>query len=652
MLKPRYLTKSRYKLALECPTKLFYTGKKDLYHNSKDDDLLMQSLADKGNQVGELAKHYFLGGVDVISLDYEEAESMTNQLLEQDKVIIYEPAIRFNNLFIRIDILVKDGDHFDLIEVKSKAYDSIHPPVFLKDDGTQGGGWNDWKGHLYDVAFQNHVLSNKFPAASINSYLMTPDKYAKCATNGLNQKFPITIDDDGRRGVSVHSSLASDDLELPILVQFPVDQAVEHIQNQSYDSNRIFTEEVRFIAENYENDSKVESGIGGKCKSCEFSYSGKSANSSLRSGFRECWADSLGWSDDDFNQPNILDVWDLHFQTKDKLFRQGKIKLSDLSLTDINIKQSTQPGLSKSQRQWIQINKTLKGDKDYYFDERGFNDEKKLWTYPLHFIDFETAASPIPYTKGRRPNETIAFQFSHHSYYQDGRIEHTGEYINTERNVFPNFDFLRELKSQLEGDEGTIFRYAAHENTILKQIKLQLEESLDQPDDSKSLISFIDKITTTPKGEPDGKREMVDMLELVKRYYYDPDMGGSNSLKEVLPSILNQSKFLQDKYSHAIYGAGCEILSLNFPSGWVWIEKENGSVKDPYKTLPKPIINGAPEDLNNGGAAMTAYARLQSDELSAKDKDELKAALLNYCELDTLAMVMLFEGWQEMPDAK
>lgn len=204
---------------------------------------------------------------------------------------------------------------------------------------------------------------------------------------------------------------------------------------------------------------------------------------------------------------------------------------------------------------------------------------------------------------------------------------------------------------QLEGDEGTIFKYSDHENTILNQIKSQLEESLEQVDESKSLISFIDKITKSPKGKPDGKREMVDMLELVKRYYYDPDMGGSNSLKDVLPSILNQSKFLQDKYGQPIYGTGCEIPSINFSAGWVWIKMENDHVKDPYKLLPKPVINGVQEDLNNGGAAMTAYARLQSDELSTEDKDKLKTALLNYCELDTLAMVMLFEGWQEMPNA-
>ena len=59
MTTPRYLTKSRFKLATECPTKLFYTGKKDIYPDTKLDDPFLQALADGGYQVGELVKCYY-----------------------------------------------------------------------------------------------------------------------------------------------------------------------------------------------------------------------------------------------------------------------------------------------------------------------------------------------------------------------------------------------------------------------------------------------------------------------------------------------------------------------------------------------------------------------------------------------------------------
>ena len=46
-VKDRYLTKSRFKLALDCPTKLYYTAK-DSYANSKNNDTFLEALAEGG----------------------------------------------------------------------------------------------------------------------------------------------------------------------------------------------------------------------------------------------------------------------------------------------------------------------------------------------------------------------------------------------------------------------------------------------------------------------------------------------------------------------------------------------------------------------------------------------------------------------------
>ena len=51
----RYLTKSRFKMALECPTKLYYTGKPE-YANTNNENEFLAMLADGGFQVGELAR--------------------------------------------------------------------------------------------------------------------------------------------------------------------------------------------------------------------------------------------------------------------------------------------------------------------------------------------------------------------------------------------------------------------------------------------------------------------------------------------------------------------------------------------------------------------------------------------------------------------
>ena len=153
---PRYLTKSRFALAVECETKLFYTGKAE-YADHKKDDPFLSALAEGGFQVGEMAKLYFPGGHEIETLEHEHALARTHKLLDQKKsVILYEAAIRYGNLLIRADILIKNGSILDLIEVKSKSFDGVGPVGMLKRDGTIK---SNWVPYLYDVAFQKHVLA-------------------------------------------------------------------------------------------------------------------------------------------------------------------------------------------------------------------------------------------------------------------------------------------------------------------------------------------------------------------------------------------------------------------------------------------------------------------------------------------------------------
>lgn len=484
---------------------------------------------------------------------------------------------------------------------------------------------------------------------------MLADKSTKCATDGLNQKFKI-VRSNNRKGIEVSSSLTPEDLQHKILVAVPVDGEVAHIQSLTFEAEKPFSEYVSDLATLYETDQKASPEIGTKCKSCEFVCSQEDEKNGLKNGFKECWSQALGWTEEDFSEPTVFDVW--NFRGSEKLMSQGKFKLFDLDKDDLNIKDSKEPGLSTSQRQWLQIETSHQEDPQVYFDAEGMRTEMDSWTFPLHFIDFETTSVAIPFTKGRKPYEGVAFQFSHHMVYEDGKIEHSGEYLNTERGVFASFDFIRALKAQLENDNGTIFRYADHENSYLNFIYRQLQTTEENSSDHAELCAFIRSITHS-SGSMDeqwiGPRDMVDMLKLVKRYYYAPETKGSNSIKKVLPAILNVSSCLQQKYSQPIYGTANGIKSLNFEN-WRWIQKENGKVIDPYKRLPKLFQDIedyqldllTPDDqLVEGGAAHMAYARMQFEEMSDYEKQELEKALLKYCELDTLAMVMIYEAWRE-----
>jgi hypothetical protein len=168
LIKPRYLTKSRFKLAAECPTKLFYSGKESVYRNLKQEDSFMAMLADGGYQVGELAKCYFPEGIEVSEVAHDEAVQKTALLLQKEKVTIFEAAIRHGDLFIRIDVLVKDGNQFKLIEVKAKSYNSEKPEVL----GAKGDLLSGMRPYIEDVAFQTYVFCESNPTADSTVLVM------------------------------------------------------------------------------------------------------------------------------------------------------------------------------------------------------------------------------------------------------------------------------------------------------------------------------------------------------------------------------------------------------------------------------------------------------------------------------------------------
>lgn len=648
---PRYLTKSRYKMALECPTKLFYTGKTTEYANSKLEDPFLEALAKGGFQVGTLAKCYYPNGIEITSMDYDKAESETMELLRNENVVIFEAALKYKNLFIRVDVLEKIGNKINLIEVKSK---SANPHTFqdelwskreLKKNVYSLKG--DWKSYIYDVAFQTFVAKNALSQFDITPYLMCADKTVVASVNGLNQKFIIKQDNN----VEINGSVTPEALGTEVLCKLDLFEVVEIIHQERDISERFdgkgFEGGIWYFAEMYEKDEKISPNVGAGCKGCEY----RATEEGKRCGFNECWIEGVGLAQEELEKEFVFDVW--NFRGASKAIEEGKHLLEELDETDFKIDNSKN-GLSQSERQWLQVQKVKEGDKTAYIDLEGLSNEFDKWVYPLHMIDFETCMVALPFNKGRRPYEQIAFQFSHHIIQENGEIEHKTEYINTVPGQFPNFEFLRALRSALSQDNGTIFRYSNHENTVLCQIRDQLFNSDEA--DKDELIKFIETITIKKENKKvvwEGSRSMVDLLELVKSYYYSPRTNGSNSIKYVLPAIINESKLIKTKYSMPVY------QSKNFKDH-VWIKfDEKGIVKDPYKTLPtifdqydydKLELIMSDAEIANGGAALTAYAMMQFTHMSPEERDKICKALLRYCELDTFAMVMIWEHWKSLVD--
>lgn len=656
--KERFLTKDGFGMGAVCPTKLYYLDKPE-YTNKTLTDPFMEALGEGGFQVAELAKFYHPEGISFDkTLEPAEAVEKTRQVINRSqRATLFDSTFVFGNLIVQPDILIVEADRIRIIEVKAKVSDSANPNQFRTKKGRIRSGW---RSHIYDISFQKYVLQKALPRFKVSAYLMMADKSKTCPTEKLNQKFKIVKGRDGQKSIARSPGLSNDDRRIEILTKINVDEYCDQVfredhfvRGKKYD----FEGMVGLFETHLRQDKKIKPEPLSICRDCEFKGS---KDTSVKDGFKECWSESLKWNDADFAEPNILKLWS--YRKKDGLIKAGRIKQKDVKKGDIKPKTDKKAGLSRTERQWLQITKIKENDSSAYVDTANLKREMESWVYPLHFIDFETSAPAIPFVKGMRPYEGIAFQYSHHVVHKDGRIEHRGEWLNAEPGEFPSFNFIRALKKELETDNGSIFRYSSHENTYLNFIYRQLKASETAIPDSVALRTFIKSITKSTGGSSEkwiGARNMIDQWELVKRFYYNPLTNGSNSIKSVLPAILESSAFLQQKYSKPVYGSA-EIPSLNFKD-WIWLKRENGKVVDPYKQLPKMFQDFSENDatllstdntLGDGGAALTAYGRLQFEEMSDYERSELKKALLKYCELDTFAMVLIYEGWKDLVENK
>jgi hypothetical protein len=655
------LSKSRFKQGLECPNKLYFSNNKQVFHNVKNEDPFLQALASGGFQVEEYARLQYPGGiliedpVDFENYDYQYLADQTSKLLKQENVVIYEAAFYINDLFIRTDILVKKGNHIQLIEVKAKSLDPSEHYNFV---GKSKKIVSSWKPYLFDLAFQIYVMQLCLPSYKITPYLCLVDKTKSATVDGLNQFFRIEKFPNSRTGVRKTFKQVSQ-LGENILHQENLSEVVSKIHNGDYTyyNNLNFQEAVKLLSEirmqNYYPNWPAQFST---CKKCEFKKDDSEDGKKKQSGFEYCFKKQFQWTDQDFKKSTIFNVWDL----KDsKLMEQGLLFKSQLTPEDIKYKEATGK-LSRTERQWLQIVKERDKDTSEFIDIDGLRAEMESWVYPYHFIDFETSTTPLPFHEGRKPYEQIAFQFSHHIYHENGLIEHANEFINITPGEFPNFIFSQHLLDALIHDEGTIFKYSTHENTILNAIRDQLKSSDYEFKDE--LVSFIETISHPKDKHPDpwevptrlsgnGSRDMVDLCAIIKKYYYNPHTMGSNSIKHLLPAVLKSSEFIQSKYSKSI--EKIRITSKNFSPNHVWLQYDNGKIINPYKLLPplyenmtQDQINDTLSELDNiadGGAALIAYGKIQYTDMTKQERVEISKSLKRYCELDTLAMVMIFE---------
>lgn len=201
-------------------------------------------------------------------------------------------------------------------------------------------------------------------------------------------------------------------------------------------------------------------------------------------------------------------------------------------------------------------------------------------SHPLYFLDFETFQPVIPLWDGTRPYQQIPSQYSLHWIEEEG-----GELRHAEFLAKEGEDPRRALAEALVRDIPQGACTLAYNMGFEKGVIAKLAEAL--PDLQEELMGIRDSIKDL-------------MAPFQKGHYYMGAMGGSYSIKYVLPAMFPDDPELD------------------------------------YKGL---------EGIHNGAEAMDAYLTLHLKE--PEEVAVIREQLLRYCELDTFAMVKIWSRLAE-----
>jgi hypothetical protein len=611
-----YLSKTDFKVAQTCPTKLFY--KKCGYPSLKDEDDYLALLAEGGYMVQKIATLLYPEGREMpFMANPEDVAEDTLHALEARDVTLFEATLISGSKLARIDILQKHRNEFHLIEVKATSYDSTEnaaavaegrPNLFRTKHSRSIVA--DWREYLEDVTFQVLVLRELFPRAKIRASLMMPDKSKSTRIDRLYSLFRLhqrSVVGSRFTRFEVEFTGALDELRHEqFLTLVPVDAEVDMLADE------VGQMAAEYIASLHPRLRKIVTPRSVACRDCEY----HAVEPGQPDGFRECWKSLANV------KPHLLDLYQIGTvggrggPVAEELIHQGKVNLADILCGSLVKADGTVGEINR--RQLIQIDHT-RNNSEWISDE--LPDILRSFRYPLHFVDFETTALAIPYHSGMHPYEPVAFQWSCHTLEAPSAAPRHAEWINVE-DAFPNFEFAETLMRHL-GREGTFFMWATHENTILRRILQQMQLRGYR---NAALARWLRWIVRD-RGQRVGR--LTDMNQLCLKHYFNPLMKGSTSIKAVCDAVWKSNPSLR----------------AEFPD---YVETNDGKILSPYAALPPLEINGKTVVVAEGTGAIRAYEAMMYgvERDDPETLDRWRDLLRQYCRLDTLAMVWIWRHWR------
>ena len=254
------------------------------------------------------------------------------------------------------------------------------------------------------------------------------------------------------------------------------------------------------------------------------------------------------------------------------LVAPGTKNLGELEDLGIEMIKDIPDDFKLTAKQQAQVRATKK-DKQI-IDKEKIKDFLGSLTYPLYFLDYETAMGTVPIYDGTRPYQQIPFQYSLHVIEKEGdEIKHL-EYLHRD-STNPVPSLLKRMKEDIGPVGSVIVWYKSFEMGRNTEMAEALPEYAD----------FLEGVNS----------RVVDLMEpFSTAMFIDKDFLGSASIKKVLPVLVPE-------------------LS--------------------YEDL----------DVKEGASAQRLWMEATLKDNKEIDKDKLFSDLVEYCKLDTLAMVRIWE---------
>jgi hypothetical protein len=488
-----HLSKSRYCSLWQCP-KILWLKK----HKPAEMMIDSQTLArfDAGTEVGKLACELFGDYVSVdFNKDIQKMVEQTQRYILDGKEVICEATFSYNNMICSVDILKKNGDKYDLFEVKSSTdLDYIY---------------------LVDIAYQKYVLEHAGIALSSVNLVHINNQYIRKGEVDVSQLFTI--------------------------------KSVDHLISEEYSKIEENIKSAELIV-----DGEVEPliDISEKCHKPYDCFFYKYCSKHLPI-------------------PSVFDLYRMNKTKQYDLYNRGIVSYEDL----------WKKNAANNEKQFRQIEHHLKVLPDH-IDKKGIENFLKTLSYPLYFLDFETVQDVIPKHDNTKPYQQIPFQYSLHYIEKEG-----GELKHKEFLAEPEEDPRRKIAEQLCNDipvhACVLAYYKAFECSRISELAELF------PDLQKHLMLINFNI-----------KDLLDPFQ--SGHYYTKAMGGSFSIKSVLPALFPNDKDLDYKQLNLVH---------------------------------------------NGSDAMALYPAMKN--MTKEQREETRNALLAYCKLDTLAMVKI---WQKLKE--